>query len=381
MRLAVLFIIALAGLGTLYFLGDQGTQAGPGQSGALPTIAPKDLPEGPVVVEPEAAPEDPTDRALSELAAVEVVGEEPGSGTREPDATFAGETLVEFHGSALIQSEGQRPYPAMRGTIEIRILNDGKFVPVTIQVNQGKFSAEVPMRCRAEIVGGVLEGQAVRFLGCRPLMTLDHTMDYAFIGEPIPTNRLRVFEGTQRVPLAGITVRRHEDASTALAGGQEPVGEIVIKGAASPVELPFIPVTHPIWLHVSAEGYATTAVLVDPREPNEKDVVLWPAAGVVIRVTGPGRTRLKALLLHRLEPTEEGQAPAKRHFSTLNLQTPGITTDQDATIFTLEGVPALPIVIEARGFDNKGRETRLGTSTTELGPLESRTVELYLKDS
>ncbi len=380
MRFAVLLLAALLGAAAFYLWGDRSVSPG-GGSETLPTV----IPLGPAEsTAPDTSPDG--DNGPVELETLAEVGEdltpaEDHAGERERDEGFEGATLVRFHGSALLQHEGQRPNPAIRGTIEVAILNDGRMIPVSIPVNLGQFSAEVPERCRMEILGGVLEDQTVRFLGFEGQLTVDHTQPYAFVGEPIPVNRLRVFEGTQRIPLSGITVRRHTDATTALGQDQAPVGEVILENAASPVELPFIPATHPIWLHVSVEGYATTALLLDPREINEKDVVLWPAAGLVVRVTGRRRSQLKALILHRLEPGEEGKAPTKRHFATLNLQSPGITSDTDAIIFTLKGIPALPVVIEARGFDKRGRETRLGTVSTELGPLEARTVELRIQDA
>lgn len=379
MRFAVLFLAVLLGVGAFIALSGSGPEAEPNQESLVP-LAPQDE-------DLEAASEEST--GFAEALPPEPTQVEPAApdqGEREA-ATFSGQNLVEFHGSAMLQPKGQRPYPAVRGTIEIAILNHGRLVPVTVDVNQGKFQVEVPDRCRLQIDGGKLEDQAVRFLGTSGPFTLDAKLNYALIGEPTPVNRLRIFEGAQRVPLAGVTVREANDGSTARMTGAKTVGEVLVKDAASPIDLPYLPQEHPVWLHVSAEGYATTALLLKPQQANEKDVVLWPAATLTVRVTGRLRSSLKALTIHRHEPAVEGSAgsqgngsPSKRHFATFAMNAPGITTDPDATIFSIENVPALPLTIEARGFDKRGRETLLGSTSVELGPDQAGTVELRLRE-
>jgi hypothetical protein len=379
MRFAVLFFAVLLGVGAFIALSDSGPEAEPNQESLVP-LAPQDEDLGAASEEStgfaEALPSEPT----------QVVPAAPELGERE-EANFSGQNLVEFHGSAMLQPKGQRPYPAVRGSIEIAILNHGRLVPVTVDVNQGKFQVEVPDRCRLRIDGGVLEDQAVRILGAEGLITLDADQPYTLIGEPIPVNRLRVFEGTQRVPLAGVTVRTAQDGSTARMAGADAVGEVLVADAASPIDLPYLPQERPVWLHVSAEGYATTALLLKPQQANEKDVVLWPAATLTVRVTGKLRNSLKALTIHRHEPAAESSSgsqgtgsPAKRHFATFPMNAPGITTDTEATIFSVENVPALPLTIEARGFDKRGRETLLGSTSVELGPDQAGTVELRLRE-
>lgn len=373
MRFAVLFLAVLVGVGAFFLL----TKGESSPSQEAETLAPL-APEG---LGPELAPAE----ASAELT------EAPAEGPKEIDAAaietiereeagFSGENLVEFHGSALLQPKGQRPYPAVRGTIEIAILNHGRLVPVSVDVTQGKFRVEVPDRCRIRVEGGVLEDQAVRFLGTDGPFTLDAALDYALVGEPIPIQRLRVFEGTQHVPLAKVTVRTGVDGATAQMTGGAPVGEVLVAEAASPIDLPFMPGQRPVWLHVSAEGYATTALLINPLEAAEKDVVLWPSATLNVRVTGPARDRLKALILHRNEPAAAGQKPSKRHFATIGMNATGITRDPDAIIFNLENVPALPLTLEARGFDKRGRETLLGTTSVVLGTNQAGRVELRLDE-
>ncbi|QDV10106.1 hypothetical protein Poly30_56680 [Planctomycetes bacterium Poly30] len=377
MRFAVLLLAVLVGVTAFFLFGDRLGPTVPGEEQVPAVVSPLGMSGD----DPAAAPENPVEPAMD----LPTVPDEPeesltsvteDNSSRVPDGDFGGAELVEFHGNAMLQPVGKTPYPAVRGTIEIAVLNRGKMVPLTVNVNQGRFQVEVPARCRLRIDGGRLEDQTVRFLGFPGPFTLDETADYALIGEPIPVNTLRVFAGTQLVPLAGVTVRIGPDATTARSRGEAMVGDVLVENAASPIELPYLAADHPIWLHVSADGYATTALLVDPRESGVMDAVLWPAAELTVRVTGPNRTNLKALLLHRMEPGPNGAAPSKRHFATFGLNTPGITTDPDATIFALEGLPALPLFLEARGFDKRGRETVLGKTTIELGPNDGKTVEL-----
>ena len=374
MRFAVLFFAVLAGVAAFFLLG--------GSSSLSPSTEPE-TPIAPIDMEPAASA--PTGgpaelpQALPEMISEpEDLGEDEEPG-RSDATSFSGRDLVEFHGSALLQPKGQRPYSAVRGTIEIAILNNGRLVPMSVEVNQGKFSVELPDRCRVRIQGGQLEDQAVRFFGSEVPFTLDAEQDYAMVGEPIPVNRLLVFEGTQRIPLANVTVRTGTDGVTARMQGAAPVGDVLVADAASPIDLPYLAAKHPVWLHVSAEGYATTALLLDPQKANKKEVVLWPSATLTVRVTGPARTRLKALTLHRHEPLAGGQNPTKRHFATLDVNSPGITTDADATIFQLENIPALLLTVEARGFDKRGRDTLLGTTSVELGTDQAGLVTLRLE--
>ncbi|MEM8709891.1 MAG: hypothetical protein AAGG01_02985 [Planctomycetota bacterium] len=380
MRFLALVLLAFVAAASALFLlakGDSGVAED--GSGAVVNVplessanaaapATDDAALSPAEIEPPSGEESPTVES----------GERDAS--REEAASFAGLDLVDFHGTAMVQPKGERPYTAARGSIEISIINRGQLVPLSIPISGGRFSVEVPQRARIRVEGGRLEGQTVRFLGFEKLFTLNEEQNYAFIGEPIPVNLLRVFEGTQGIPLASVTVRQSVDAHVARHVGEEPVGEIVVEGAASPIELPYLPAQHPIWLHVSAAGYATSAILINPSKTAEHDVTLWPEASLVVRVTGPGRGQLKALLMHRIEPaTESTGKPSKRHFATLSRPHPGVAVETDAIVFTIEGVPALPLHLEARGFDARGRETLIGEGTAEVGPGERRTVELRVK--
>ncbi len=372
MRFALTFLAVAAALGLFTFFNySERFLSGPsepmaplqhiGEGPDQATLADTDeLPDSPPILEPESGPT---------LQATD----------REEVAGFGNQELVDFHGTAWLQPKGEGAYLAVRGTIEIAILNNGRLVPMSVAVNQGRFSVEVPDRCRVRVQGGQLEDQTVRYLKTEGPFTLDAAMDYAMIGEPIPVNRLLIFEGTQRVPLAGVTVRTSVDGVTALMEGAAPVGEVLVADAASPIDLPYLSAQHPVWLHVSAEGYATTALLLDPQKANEKEVVLWPAATLTVRVTGPARSRLKALVVHRHEPAANGKKASKRHFATFNMSSPGITTDTDATIFTMQNLPALALTVEARGFDKRGRETLLGSTSVELGVNEAGLVNLRLE--
>ena len=272
----------------------------------------------------------------------------------------------------------------MRGTVEFSMLHNGQTVGVKAEVNQGRFSVEVPERCRIHAHGGRLEEQPVRILDADAPFSLDSSLNYTFVAEPVPVQRLRVLGGAQRVPLTNVTVRIAENAITATMGGIAPGNATpdatIVTDAASPIELPYLRSKRLVWLHVSADGYATTAQLVNPKEPAEFEVLLWPSAALTVRVTGPQRDRLRAITFHRHEPSADGQSSSKRHFATFDMNTPGITSDPDATIFALENVPALPLSIWARGLDKRGREQQLGTVSVELGPDQTGRIELRLED-
>lgn len=378
MRVPALALFALLAAGALLLFAKGGRGAERDESGATVDVsvavpAPVDSsasdealahePIEPPTI-PEAALEDSPDTAA----------------VRENAASFEGMELVDFHGMAMVQPKGERPYTASRGTIDISIVNRGQLVPMSIPISGGRFSVELPQRARIRVEGGRLEDRTVRFLDFNGLFTLNAEQDYAFIGEPVPLNLLRVFEGTQGIPLANVTVRQAIDAHTARLESAEATGEVLVESASSPIELPFMGAQHPVWLHVSAEGYATSSILLNPSKTAEHDVTLWPDASLVVRVTGPDRSRLKALLMHRMEPAAKSDdTPKQRHFATLSPSLPGVTTDPDAIIFTVEGVPALPLRLEARGFDDRGREILIGEGTAEVGPGERRTVELRVK--
>ena len=372
MRFRVTFIVVLLGLGAFVFIKDK-YEPLHDQAQAWVPLAP--------IAEQESTASQKGPQPL-ELAPIAQPGSDAAQGEADRSAPvgFGAKKLVEFHGAVLLQPKGQRPYAAVRGSIELSVLYRGQYVPVSAAVNLGTFSAELPDRSRIRIVGGQLEDQAVRFLGSEAPFDLNTGLNYALVGEPVPVKRLLVFEGTQHVPLSGVTVRTSVDGVTALMQGADPVGEVLALDAASPIDLPYLAAKHRVWLHVSAEGYATTALLVDPQKTSEKEVVLWPSATLTVRVTGPARGRLKALLIHRHEPPAPGQPATKQHFATFGINSPGITTDPDATIFSLENLPALLLTIEARGFDKRGREALLGKTTVELGSDQAGLVNLRVEN-
>ena len=385
MRFAVLFLAVLVCAGAAYLFVSEEPRTGASNAAVYPTapitLAPAD--DGPPPIaqdEPEDALDPLTTTGTEDVSQAAA----PELQDRVPAKSFTGAKLVNFHGSVLLQPKGQRPYPATRGTVEFSMVHNGQTVVVEAEVNQGRFSVEVPERCRIHADGGRLEEQPVRILDADEPFSLDSSLNYTFVAEPVPILHLRVFEGTQRVPLAGITVRRATNGLTAIMGGVDPEGatpsKTIVVDGASPIELPYLPNKRPVWLHVSADGYATTAQLVKPQEPGELDVVLWPSATLTVRVTGPARSRLKAITIHRHEPNTDGQPPSKRHFATFDINTPGITSDPDATIFSMENIPALPLTIEARGLDKRGRVRLIGTASVELGPDQNGRIELRLED-
>jgi hypothetical protein len=279
-----------------------------------------------------------------------------------------------FHGAALIQHEGELVREAAAGTIELDLLHRGARKRVVATVSGGRFAIDVPVAARLLLVGGRFEDQDVHFEAPRgPFDPTDD--DYALIGMVTRRFELDVRDGGQGSPVAGVTVRRAEDATSAVLGDEGgPAGELVLEGATSPVWLPHIDAKRPVWLSVSAPGYAPTHVLVDPRKSGEKVVNLWPSADLTVRVTGAERGRLRMLVLTRDEGS--GRTP---HAGAFGVADPAVQSGPGEVLFPIRGLAAIPHTIQAKGYDPRGVTVDLGEPVrVDLGPGDSRTIEVRL---
>ena len=255
MRFTLLFIAVLVLAGAFYVFAGEDPRTGASDAAENPT-APITL--APVDSDPPPSTRNEREDALDPLVTIgtEKVGQAaaPDVQDRVLATSFAGRKLVNFHGSVLLQPKDQRPFPAMRGTVEFSMLHNGQTVVVKAEVNQGRFSVEVPERCRIHAHGGRLEEQPVRILDADAPFSLDSSLNYTFVAEPVPVQRLRVLGGAQRVPLTNVTVRIAENAITATMGGIAPGNATpdatIVTDAASPIELPYLRSKRLVWLHV-----------------------------------------------------------------------------------------------------------------------------------
>jgi hypothetical protein len=155
--------------------------------------------------------------------------------------------------------------------------------------------------------------------------------------------------------------------------GQAADEAVVLEGGSSPVDLPWIESRTPLWLRVGADGYAPATVRVDPLEERTREVRLWPAADLLVRVTGDGREALRMISIFHEDP--EGRVIAG---GVIERRAAGVSSDGAAWVFDLEGVPGLPTRIEAKGVDLKARPVDLAETNVGLQPGERRTAVLRL---
>ena len=120
-------------------------------------------------------------------------------------------------------------------------------------------------------------------------------------------------------------------------------------------------------------SYAASNVLVDPTRASEKEVALWPAADLSIRVTGPGRSQLKWIVLFL-----EGGPGRRAKAAIFSRSAQGVIEGADSTTFPIVGLPGAPHRILAKGRDGRGRTVDLGSRQVELGANEAKRVELRL---
>lgn len=292
---------------------------------------------------------------------------------RIPVVTIPTAPVRSFHGAALIQREGELLSQAESGTIELDAVYRGARKRFIGTIEQGRFAIDVPRVARLVLVGGQFDGDEVHFDD--PKGPFDPTDDdYALIGVVTPSYRLIVQDGGQRSPLRDVVVRRADDATSATMGDIKASGEVVLDDGTSPIKLPHIDVRRPVWLAVTAPGYAATHVMVDPRKTGEKTVNLWPSADLSIKVTGKGRGRLRVLLLTR----DEGNGVTP-HAGTFGISSPGVKTNPSDITFPLKGLAGIPHTIRAKGYDRRGVTVDLGEPLhVDLGPNDGRTIEFRI---
>ena len=266
--------------------------------------------------------------------------------------------LAAFHGQALLQRDGETPRAAALGSIEFDVIHRGRRDSMSAKVQAGRFDVRIPEVGRVRILGGTLEGQAVRFPGAETLFDPGDD-DYVLVGVPVPASVLDALDALSGAPLAGVTVRRGDDATAPRlvvaspeATNPDPAPPALVENATSPITLPWLDAPHAIWLHLDKEGYAPAAVLVEPNREARREVRLWPEASLTVRVAGPGREWLHALVLLREEG--DGRTP---HAATFSVTAPGVRREADAIVFEIEGLAALPHRVEAKGYDGQGHAT------------------------
>ncbi len=291
----------------------------------------------------------------------------------EPNPSAMVGPMRSFHGTALIQFKDQLIRESGGGTLEIDVIGGGARTRIQGIVAAGQFDIEVPVTARLILRGGELDGHEVYFE--KPKGPFDPTDDdYALIGMVSPKFRLVVRDGMTGSPLRSASVHMADDASSAWLEGSPPAGDEVIVDEPSPITLPFIDTKRPVWLRVSAPDYAGTHVLVDPREDGEREVRIWPSANLTVRVTGPGRKRLKGILASRLDPSGK-----RLHAATFSMTHPSIQRDTDSITFAIRGLAGVGHVFAARGLNSKGQVEDLGQIEFSLGPRDEKTVEFRLE--
>ncbi len=384
--LLVLLILAAAGAAALLLLNRGPRGSGPEPAG---TVSRTEAPAAPVKT---AAP-DGGDTAGSTheaaLAAPRSAAEGDPAVTPETAAgddpnAFPTGRMASFHGAALLQREGSPPVGAGSGWIELAVLMGRHQREVTAVVSGGRFDAEIPEIARVLVLSASFDGVAVRFPGLdRPFDPTDD--DYALVGIPIPVNVLVPLDAATGTPLAGITVRRGDDATAArLREPSPPAADpsapavrpapAIVEDAASPITLPWIESTHPVWLHLSKDGYASGSVLVDPNREARREVRLWPSASLTVRLTGPGRERADAVVLLR----EEGEGRTV-HAATFQASGPGVQRSSDAIELIVEGLAARPHQIAVKGHDGRFQVVDLATARIDLDAGADERITLLLE--
>jgi hypothetical protein len=298
--------------------------------------------------------------------------------TVEPQRRSTGEVpltverLRTFEGEALLQVDGAIPSPVKTGTFWLELLSRGSSETAEVEVLGGRFRLEIPERSRVRLKGGVFSGQRVRFEGLEVAFTPVDS-PYVLVGSPFPLNRLVVCDGPTGAHLSGLRVTRAPQMSPVTLRGQSDDEELVLEGASSPIDLPWIPSRTPVWLRVAADGYAPMTAWVDPTQEQTKELLLWPEAALTVRVTGEGREALKALAL--FHDAGEGRTIAG---GVIERRSKGVTSNGAEWVFDLVGLPALPTEVVAKGLDLKARFVDLAAADISLEPGSQRTLVLRL---
>ena len=284
------------------------------------------------------------------------------------------ERLTPFRGTVLFQrSEAEAVVQANAGHFDLEIVRKGQREEATVEIVGGRFSIDVPRDGRVRLGAGELDGASVHF--DEPVgLFAPADLDYALVGVPSERITLDVVDGGTGARLERVSVTRtgSSDPPLRLEGAPESGrGDRLAAGARSPVELPRIDADVPVWLHVGAEGYATTALLVDPREAARREVRLWPAADLDLALAGPRRTEVRIVVVTRIP--RDGAAA---HAGTVDVTGPAIERLPSTNVAHLRGLAAVRTRFEAKGFDARGRVVDLGAVEVDLGPGEMKRAEL-----
>jgi hypothetical protein len=334
-----LVLLALAcALGALAFalLGQGAKPRATVSDGPLttPVEGPEPAPDAPPVAEHGAS----EDTLLAEGApqyAPRVTEGPPRPPPRGAPMAFEGDVYLELEGPALL--------PGVNGHFRLRLLVGGAFEELEVPVVNGRFSSSVPDRSLLTLLEGELNGEEVRFAESTKAFE-PRPSRMALVGRPRPNQTLRVLAAGTGADLADVTLREVDGPGGAqlAAGPRAGAGEArpapaapLLTGATSPVRVPWVATRRPLWLEVSAPGYAPARALVDPRASGERTFELLPAAGALtVHVTGPGRGRVEGLVLQRIEADD--RRPIAAHF----VCTPQGPTAPDPVVFEVEGLAA-----------------------------------------
>ncbi len=359
---AALVLAALGVLGWTIF-------AEPGPRVSPPSVTELARPQGPEDLEEDADPL--TTPTLPDDLEGDLHGAGP-LGRSAANQALAVEQLRPFEGEVLLQIEGALPSQVKAGSFRLEILTPGASRLVEVGVASGRFKLEIPDRSRIKLLGGVFNGQRVRFDGLGFAFTPVES-PYVLVGSPFPLNRLVVRDSPTGAHLSGLRITRAPGMSPASLRGQTAAEEVVLEDASSPVDLPWIESQAPLWLRVKADGYAPMTAWVDPDQERTRELLLWPEAELTVRVTGDAREAVKVIAL--FHDTGEGRTIAG---GLIERRAKGVTSDGDAWVFDLVGLPALPTEVVVKGFDLRAQPVDLARASVSLDPGGRQTVVLRL---
>ena len=302
----------------------------------------------PAPAEPEPAPQRPlTAPDTGQAAALRPRTEAP-----PPPPPLGGRVQLSANVYLAAPDGGVRP--ALSGEVRLRVYAGGELSEQVATVANGALVHELPERSLVTLLGGELDGEPVRSErpagACAP-----RPERMALIGAARPAIIVTVTDAGTGAGLTDVTLRIAEGPGGArvaagpadpLADPTRPAAEPLITGAASPVRAPWLDSRVPVWLEASAPGYAPARTLVDPRVPGEHTLTLRRAAGkLTVHRRGPGRGRVDALVVQRLEG--QGRSPVALHArcAPLGLDAP------EPLVFELEGLAALPHLVRATWLD------------------------------
>lgn len=343
----VLFLLACALGGLVWTLRDTGAGQGTASAGG-PLTAPVDEP----TVAPDAAPVDLEPRAGATLEAGA-----PQYTPRVLDTPLLppmrGDPMA-LVADVYLQLESDELLPGVSGHVRIRQFAGGEFEELVVPVVAGRLTCTVPERSLLTVLDGELKGEEVRFAGLTRAFE-PRPARMALIGRARPSYTLRVVAAGTGADLTDLTLREVDGPGGAhlVAGPSTGAGEArpeprdpLSTGAVSPLRVPWVDTKRPVWLEVSAPGYAPARALVDPRVSGERSFELYPAAGTLtVHVTGPGRGRVEGLVLQRLEA--EDRRPVAAHFTSA----PAGSEARDPLVFEVAGLAAARHLVRATYFD------------------------------